>query len=46
MKVAVYREDGSVLQLDSVRHVKIEFLTRRPFMLKIRKIWHIHGYKC
>lgn len=45
MRCTVYQEDGSVLQLDGVRHVKIEFLTRWPFMLKIRKIWHLHGYK-
>ena len=45
MRVTVYQEDGSVLQLDGVRHVKIEFLSRWPFLLKIRKAWPIHGYK-
>ena len=45
MKITVYQQDGSVLHLDGVRHVKVEFKTRWPFLLKIRKVWHLHGYK-
>ena len=45
MRITVYQEDGGVLQLAGVRHVKIEFLKRWPFMLRVKKTWHIHGYK-
>ena len=45
MRITVYREDGGVLRLDGVRHVKMEFVTRWPFLLKICEVWHLHGYK-
>lgn len=45
MIVKVYKEDGNVVEFCDARHVKIEFVKRWPFMIKIKKAWHIHGYK-
>lgn len=45
MRITVYQSDGSVSNIDDVRHIKIELVSRWPFVLKLKKAWHIHGYK-